>query len=367
MSCQSTLELTNNVKVKQNLQSLVDNIVSNQGADPIHNSLMMVKSPGIVWKGASGMADGLNEKMSIDHNFKIASITKTFTATIILQLLEEKKLNLNDTIDKYLDNKIINIDNLHIYKDTSYGRTITLADLLSHRSGLADYMEDPQFVQDVAAQGEKLWSPTLVLSRYYAYQTNLKAKFIPDNGYSYSDINYVILAMIIEEITQTSLSDEFNNRIFKVLNMNNSYLEFYGKPRGNKRLSHAFYSTYDLNTQLNTSFDWGGGGIVSNLDELDIFFRALLKGKLFKNKSTLDLMLNLAEKGNGNEYYTYGFGIMKREIAGINFYGHGGAYDCDVFYSPVEDISIIMSMNQMNTHGKRDKYVSDAISIIMTK
>jgi len=147
--------------------------------------------------------------------------------------------------------------------------------------------------------------------------------------------------------------------------MDNSYLEYYEEPRGDKPLSHAFFSTMDLVTDVNTSFDWGGGGIVSTWEELNTFFRVLVDGKLFSKESTLKKMLAAADEGRGGTDYDYGLGIMKRTIHGLTSYGHGGVYDCDVFYCPVKIISVCMSLNQMNTQGKRDKFLLQAVKLIM--
>jgi D-alanyl-D-alanine carboxypeptidase len=91
----------------------------------------------------------------------------------------------------------------------------------------------------------------------------------------------------------------------------------------------------------------------------------LVDGKIFKKEATLKQMLGAADEGRGGTDYAYGLGIMKRSIHGFTFYGHGGAYDCDVFYCPEKNISICMSLNQMNTHGKRDKFLLQAIQLIM--
>jgi D-alanyl-D-alanine carboxypeptidase len=100
-------------------------------------------------------------------------------------------------------------------------------------------------------------------------------------------------------------------------------------------------------------------------EELNTFFRALLDGRLFDQESTLKQMLGAAGKGRGGTDYDYGLGIMKRSIHGLTFYGHGGAYDCDVFYCPEKNISVCIALNQMNTHGKRDEFLSQAIELIM--
>jgi D-alanyl-D-alanine carboxypeptidase len=355
----------NSQELAKKLQNLVDSMINTENNDPIHNAVLLVEKSRFKWKGAAGMADGVNEAMTADHKIKIASIGKTFTATVVLQLIEEGNLNLHDTIDKFLDNPIVKVDSLHIYKGTAYGRQITVEQLLSHTSGIADYMEDPRFIPDVIEHPHKIWNSAKILGKYYEYQTNQKAAFPPGEGYNYSDVNYVLLAMIIEQVTGETLQAQLKTRIFDRLGMENSYLEYYEESRGDKPLSHAYFSTMDLVVDINTSFDWGGGGIVSTCEELNTFFRALLNGELFSRESTLKQMIAAADKGRGGTDYDYGLGIMKRSIHGLVFYGHGGAYDCDVFYCPKKNISVCMSLNQMNTHGKRDEFLLQALKIIM--
>jgi D-alanyl-D-alanine carboxypeptidase len=311
------------------------------------------------------MADGEEQVMTADHKIKIASIGKTFTATVVLQLMEEEYLNLDDAIDKFLDNAIVKLDSLHIHEGIAYGRQITVRQLLSHTSGIADYMEDPRFVPDVIEHPKREWDPSEIMEKYYEYETNKKASFLPGEGFNYSDVNYVLLAMIIEQVTGETYHAQLESRIFARLGMENSYLEHYEEPRGQKPLSHAYLSTIDLVDDIYTSFDWGGGGIISTCEELNIFIRALIDGKLFKKASTLKQMLAAADEGRGGTDYDYGLGIMKRSLHDLTFYGHGGAYDCDVFYCPEKNISVCMTLNQMLTHGKRDKFLLQAIKVIM--
>ena len=363
--CNSPQKQKERNEISKKLQALVDSMTDVDSEDPIHNAVLLVECPRIKWKGAAGMADGKAEIMTADHKIKIASIGKTFTAAVVLQLIEEGYLKLDDPLDKYLDNPIVKLDSLHIYEGITHGRQITVRQLLNHTSGIADYMEDPRFVPDVIEHAEELWSPSEILDKYYEYQTNEKATFPPGEGFNYSDVNYVLLALIIEQVTGETYHAQLQSRIFAPLGMENSYLEYYEDPRGTKPLSHAYLSTVDLVTDVNTSMDWGGGGIVSTCEELNIFFRALIDGKLFKKEATLKQMLGAADEGRGGIDYDYGLGIMKRSIHGLTFYGHGGAYDCDAYYCPEKNISVCMSLNQMNTHGKRDKLLKRAIKIIM--
>jgi len=365
MGCKSSEKRNNMDRLSDKLQNLVNRMIDVKGEDPIHNAVLSVECPKMKWKGAAGMADGKNEPMTPDHKIKIASIGKTFTATVVLQLMEEGYLHLNDTIAKFLDNPIVNLDRLHIYEGTAYGRQMTIEHLLSHTSGIADYMEDPRFVPDVIKHPKMPYDAAKILDKYYEYETNISAKFPPGKGFNYSDVNYVLLAMIIERVTGETYHAQLKARIFDPLGMENSYLEHYEEPRGDQPLSHAFLSTMDLVTDINTSMDWGGGGIVSTCEELNTFFRMLIQGKLFREKTTLSQMLGAADKGLGGADYDYGLGIMRRSIHGLTFYGHGGAYDCDVFYCPEKDISVCMSLNQMSTHGQRNTLLLEAVRLIM--
>jgi D-alanyl-D-alanine carboxypeptidase len=352
--------------VVRELEAHLKTIVDASGEDPIYSAVLLIEGPNIGWKGAAGMADGQVEVMSADHSFKIASIAKTLTATVVLQLVEEGKLNLDDTLETFFDSSVVDLDTLHIHDGISYGRGITIRQLLSHTSGIRDYMEDPRFIPFVLEHPEQQWSPEMVIGKYYEWHVNTKAAFPPGDDFIYADPNYVLLAMIIEHVTGSKLAEQYRKRIFGPLGMRNSYLEFYEEPRGSSRLSHAFFGTVDVSTSVNTSFDWGGGGVVSTCDELNVFFRALLDGKLFTKNATLKQMLEAADAGLGGEEYDYGLGIMKRTIEGFTFYGHGGAYDCDLFYSPEAGISVCTVLNQMNTHGKRDPFLEEAVALAMS-
>jgi D-alanyl-D-alanine carboxypeptidase len=322
-ACNTTGDQLRGDEISSELQALVNGMIDADSDDPIHNAILLVESPKIKWKGAAGMADGKHEPMTADHKIKIASIGKTFTATMVLQLMEEGHLRLDDTIERFLSNTGVEIDSLHICGGVSYGGKITIRQLLSHTSGLADYMEDPRFIPDVISNPTLQYGPDRIMERYFEYGTNLKALFPPGEGYNYSDVNYVLLGMIIEHVTGETLQHELRTRIFDRLGMKNSYLEYYEEPRGIAPLSCAYFGTVDLVNDVNTSFDWGGGGIVSTSEELNTFFRALLEGELFAEESTLSEMLGAAELGMGGQDYTYGLGIMKRSIHGLTFYGHG--------------------------------------------
>jgi D-alanyl-D-alanine carboxypeptidase len=345
------------------LQALLDSIIDVEHEDPIHNVVLLVECPGTTWKGAAGMADGLNEAMTAGHKFKIASIGKTFTATIILQLMEEGRLSLDDTIDKFFAAvPDVRLDSLDIHEGTSCGRQITVGHLLGQTSGLKCYLgDDPRFIEYILENPLTQWTPAMMLGKYFEYGLHTKAAFPPGEGFEYSDTNYLLLAMIIEHVTSSPLHVVLNERICDPLGLADTYLEFYEEPRGDAPLSHAYYGGMDLDGSVNTSFDWGGGGIVSTCDDLNTFIRALFGLRLFREKSTLEWMLASTDE---TSRWNYGLGIKKTPTSGLALYGHPGAYGCDMYYCPDEDMSICITVNQMNTHGRKQGLREDVVSAV---
>jgi D-alanyl-D-alanine carboxypeptidase len=346
------------------LRALLEGCIDREHRDPLHNAVLLVEGPGFKYKGAAGMADGVGEPMTPNHKFKIASISKSFTATVVLQLVEEGRLHLDDTLSEFFSGSpVVRLDSLFIYDGVSYGREVTIEQLLGHTSGLNCYLAgDPRFIEYILENPGTQWTPAMMLEKYYEYHLNRKPFFPPGEGWEYTDTNYLLLAMIIEEVTGSPLHAEYESRILRPLGMENTYLEFYEGPRGSQPLSHAFYGGMDLYPDVNTSFDWGGGGIVSNCDDLNTFFRALLGGDLFEEDVTLERMLAATVD---EDRWNYGFGIKRKIINGRTFYGHPGAYNCDAYYCPEEDVSICLTINQMNSHDRKEALREGAIDVVL--
>lgn len=350
----------------EELQILLNTYIDHSSEDPLHNVALLVEGPGFRYKGAAGLADGLSEPMTPDHKFKIASISKTFTAVVVLQMVEEGLLNLDDKLDRFFAaSPVVRLDSLHIYEGVPYGPQITIEHLLRHTSGLNCYLAgDPRFIEYIIENPLTQWTPAMMLGKYYEYHLNRKAFFPPGESWQYTDTDYLLLSMIIQGVTGSTLHAEYRRRILDPLGLDDTYLEFYEVPRGDSPLSHAFYGSMDLYDNVNTSFEWGGGGIVSTCEDLNVFFRALLKGELFEEDRTLDLMLAATER---EDHWNYGFGIRKMIINGRAFYGHPGAYNCDAYYCPEEDVSICLTINQMNGHDRKEEIRQKAMDLILGK
>jgi D-alanyl-D-alanine carboxypeptidase len=305
--------------------------------------------------GAADPAESV--AMTEDTPFRTASITKMMTAAVVMQLIEEGRLSLATTLDQ-LDGAVP-LDRLHVMGGVSSGRSITVEQLLRHRSGLADYFFDGPVDEYGLTPylGELLTAPRVVRrpSELVAWTIeNLPPVALPGAEYHYADTNYVLLGMLIENVEQRSLPEVYRSRLFAPLGMSTTYLECYEPAPTSALPAHTFYGDLDV-TDLCLG-EWGGGGIVTTLADLDQFVIGLARGTLFRTTMTRDAMLPTDEIVPG---YGYGFGIALRQPPGSRFWGHDGAFACFAYYLPGEDAVVIATLNQVAT--KSDSLLRDLV------
>ena len=330
----------------EKLDEIVKSHLHPESTSPVHSILLYAENgkDDYVYHNAVGFADGKKEKAGNDYQFKIASITKMFTAVVILQLMEEGKIELETPAHKYLDKiDFIDFDTLHIFQNNSYGKSITVQNLLNHRSGLADIFTDKKEDFDAYALShrQEQYDASKIFGKYYEYKLNEQAFFIPGSSYHYSDMNYVLLGLIAEQITGSHLAQLYRTRIYEPLGMEKTFLEFFESPTHPTKMAHSFLDNIHITGEVNTSFDWAGGGIVSTTDDLALFIKALFKGGLFRNEDTLDTMIDPESKN-------YGLGISKFQFGESIYYGHGGFWGALLAYSPEKKIVLSISINQVN-------------------
>ena len=272
-------------------------------------------------------------KAQITDQFRIASSTKIFVSTIILQLEEEGKIKLDDKINTYLnDMDYLRLDEFHSLEEQYFTTSITIKQLLSHRSGLADIFNDRQaaFFTSVIKNPNKQYQPKDMVNLYFEYGLNKEAKFQPGKDWHYSDMNYILLGLLIEKTDNKTLSQSIRERIVKPLGLGNTYFEFYEESITTNDRLHQYVGTLDFN-QVDTSFDWSGGGLVSTHQDLALFIKSLFEGKLIKMAS-LEKMID-AQPTKPTEL-PYGLGIYKSNYAGEYYYGHYGFYGSYIGYAP---------------------------------
>ncbi|RLD60347.1 MAG: hypothetical protein DRI95_15695 [Bacteroidetes bacterium] len=384
--------------IKKTLSILEDEF---KQSDSIVNTVLEITIPRlkITNQVAIGKARANSEApITPLHQFHIASITKTMTATLILQLSEKGEFG-----EKYLDTKLGELsvfskevlNMLHNKNNVSHGADITLRQLLTHTSGLKDpYSDDKNGIateydngmatNSIAAQWQldfekmgssdssfdentsiifKNWIPwdatqphnkNAGMLNYYLNTLGNSPVALPGQIYHYSDTGFVILALIAQKITNRSYHILLRDNIFDPLGMDSTYLACADNAKPNpckKEISDCYIGSFPMVTGgFNFSFDWGGGGVVSTASDLNKFLQALIKGNLFINPNTIKEMLDFKTyKGLENSGTKMGLGIFeeKNNKTGNILWGHDGAWGTVMYYEPENDIYISGTVNQL--------------------
>lgn len=362
-----TLWSQTNERKERVMDSLLTAHLVKKGKKPVHNILLYAKS-GNDFVYHKGIGEILRKKEKVDksYQFNTASITKTFVATIILQLEEEGKLSIHDKIGKHLRHlDFINFENLHLFNKRSYSNQITIENLLNHTSGISDVFIDAEFRFNLSVllHPKKQYTSKSFFQKYYDYNLHKKPHNLPGENYYYSDINYMLLGFIIEEITGEKLSTCIRNRILDPLDMKHTYFEYYEPEKGQGKRIDAFLNRINITHRVNTSYEWAGGGLVSTTKDLSVFIEALFTQKLFKNPNTLIKMTDMStvKKFGAN----YGLGIFKKEFQDITFYGHGGFYGSIALYAPRKDLTFIANVSQAHPPFNSGKLIDKLIKTII--
>lgn len=355
----------------EQFKKMMELVLNPEGDSPIYNCMLSINDSNnnIFYSGATGAFCNGEDLISPDCCFRIGSMTKPFTAAIVLQLVEEGILNTEDFYCNLINSETKNIlSGMHMFKKVDCSGNISVLHLLQHRSGLWDYFaDDERFAAYVMQHPSQSWNWKLVIEKYFEMGLNNKTAFKPGDGFHYSDTNYLLLAILIEQLTGKPLHQVFDERIIEPLGLADTYLEFYQSPKKPALVVFPHYAKYSLKN-VNTSFDWGGGGLISTMKDLDIFIRSLLKGQLFKKEETLSLMMqfNNSVEGNKSRTASYGLGIQKKEIQGYSFIGHNSSYGSMMFYEPKQNISIVLSLNQAAAFHKAEWLMNKIVKILFS-
>ncbi|MEU3597535.1 serine hydrolase domain-containing protein [Streptomyces sp. NPDC006798] len=279
-----------------------------------------------VWRAGIGLGDlRTGEKRGEKDRFRIASITKTFVATVLLQLEAEGRLDLDDTVEKWLPGLV--------HGEGHDGRKITVRQLLNHTSGIFDYLGDPEFNSGYAAgQG-------FLKNRHASHEPEELVGYAmrnpptqqPGGVHQYSNTNYVLAALIIEAVAGEAYEDEIRERIIEPLGLRATLNP--GDRSTRPEPGSRAYSTlthlpgpriYDI-TSSNASSVWGAGDMISDAADLNRFFRALLQGGLLPPEQLKAMKTpapNPMEIG-----YGYGLGLEQYTTScGTAVWGHTGGW-----------------------------------------
>lgn len=299
------------------LQKVLDNVLAQYN---IPGGILLVRfSDGSEWSGVSGVAQ-VNEAdpdkypMQENYRFRIASITKTFTGTVILQLAQEGKLSLDDKIEKWLGSDVLKKKNKRI-------RKATIRQLLNHSTGLYHIGGDDELDDQILADRTRTWTPQELVD----IANNHKPYFRrPGSNARYSDTDYIILGMIMEKVTGETAKNLITSRIIEPLGLTNTFFPGssstipgeYSHGYANKSTDHISTPSDDV-TEINQSSDWTAGAMISNADNLLTWLGVLLDGSLLNEEYQEERFSFIQDKNMGE---MYGLGICNSSGA----IGHDG-------------------------------------------
>jgi peptidoglycan/LPS O-acetylase OafA/YrhL/CubicO group peptidase (beta-lactamase class C family) len=326
------------------LQALLDDTVAG-GVVP--GAVLSVSVPGqAVWSGASGLADQRTDRlMAPGTPVRIASVSKMFTAVVVLQLVEEGRLALDKPVATWLP-------------DTVPGGTrVTVRHLLQHTSGIYDYLEDRRLIGDMHRDTSYEWAPEELV--HYAARFPQRAI----GRWDYSSTNYVILGMLVEQVTGESLAAQVRRRIFEPLGMRSA--AFLPDDPAPAQLARGYSYENDL-TASSMSFGFATANLAMTAADLERFGRALFAEELLRAE-TRDMMLQFVS-GRGQydmPALAYGLGVMRNRLsigAAANgdqrpenanlVLGHIGGYGgfrSALWYAPDSGVVIAVGLNQAQT------------------
>ena len=303
--------------LSQVLQNSLEKSAVIQKADNLSASLYI--SDRCQWQGTVGFVNqDADRPVSADTLYSFGSITKTFIAAIILQLVEEKKLALDDELGKWLK-AYRNID-----------PELTIRQLLNHGSGLYNFTENEKFWSDVDQDTSRIWSPEDTLEY---------VKSPPVLGFDpprYSNTNYILLGLIIEAVTESSLEYELQHRIIRPLKLDNTGFvktEFKaGKWANDSALYQSLYSGV-----------WAAGAIASTAADISRWSHTLYSGNFLQQSSLTSMLTTEVRRLSSTDGMPMGLGVWQIRVDRDLAWGHGGRlgpFFSRTFYLPEYKLSV---------------------------
>jgi D-alanyl-D-alanine carboxypeptidase len=294
----------------------------------IPGAIVGIWSPAGDYVRAFGVADKTTQApMQTNFYTRIGSLTKTFTVTAILQLLDQAKLGLDDPISKYISG-------------VPSGDQITLRELAQMRSGLVTFDDVAEFADSYAADPDRSFTPVQLL----AYALDKPLQFPPGTQYQYSNTNTVLLGLVVEKQSGQTLPDYISKHILGPLKMTHtSFPTAAALPDPHAEGYTALQGPGQIATNWNPSWAWAAGNMVSTLDDMRIWARALAAGTLLTpeiQRQRLDTTVPM----NPQKTAFYGLGIFNA----AGWIGHSGSifgYQTVALYLPQTQTTVVFFIN----------------------
>jgi D-alanyl-D-alanine carboxypeptidase len=300
-----------------------------------------VQTPEGKWVKAIGIAeDGTDQPMEPDLHVRIGSVTKTFTGSALMQLVGDGTISLEDPIADYVPN-------------VPNGENITVLQVADMTSGIASYTREDAFTDVLFTKPETVWTPEEVLNIGLAAPPLFQA----GTEFDYSNTNTVLIGLAIEKVTGQPLEEVFKDRIFEPLGLDET-----SWPGDSPDIPEPYSHGYTLQgqppgepgdaTNWNPSWGWAAGELISSLDDLLVYGRALGTGEGLLSPELQDQRLASMDREVPPLTETNRYGI---QINGnVDWIGHVGTlpgYNTTVFYNPKIDTTVVVAANSDIARG----------------
>lgn len=267
------------------------------------NGNVLIAQEGIiVYADSFGMANFVTkDSLRLNHSFQLASVSKQFTAVAILQLVEKGKISLDDSVQVVIPEFPYHGISIHM--------------LLCHRSGLPNYT---YFIDKIVEDKETIVSNSQVLDSLIALHPEWY--YPPDITFEYSNTGYMLLATIVEKLSNMKFYDYVKQNIFDKVGMKRSFFNIYTLDTVGIATGHLYGTKQARNNLIDGVY--GDKGIYSSVYDLFLWDKALYSGKILKTE-TLELAFQNHGESNDIENYGYGWRLRKTED-GLKVIYHGG-------------------------------------------
>jgi D-alanyl-D-alanine carboxypeptidase len=330
--------------------------------DAIESAMAQASVPGAIvgiwgpdgnYVTAHGVADkATGAPMESDFYSRIGSVTKTFTVTGVLQLVDEGEVGLDDPIDKYVDG-------------VPGGDRITIRELARMQSGLANYTASEDFQKAFFANPDAPFTPEQLLGYAFA----MPATFPPGEGFEYSNTNTTLLGLVVEKVSGLSLADYVTERIITPLELEQTSFPTdatFPEPHAQGYTTQTLDGAETTATDWNPSWGWAAGAMISTLDNLRIWGPALANGTLLSPETQAQRLETVSPSGYAPGV-GYGLGIFDAE----GWLGHNGSlpgYQTVVVHLPEKDTTLAIMINTDEAYegGEPSSLLATAITQVIT-
>jgi len=331
-------------------------------------AVLHVSSPELgTWAGAAGLGNAeTNTPMRPHDRFRAGSLTIPVVSVVILQLVEEGRFSLDDPITAVLPESVTG--------KFAHSDQMTVRMLLNHTAGTAEFMDTA--MGEILADFERIWTA----EEFLDFAAAQEPMFAPGEAQHYSNTNYLLLGLVIEEATGRPWREEIRERVFEPLNLENTLLPEPADATIPRDFAHGYNDlgggVMDLTEVANASVVGAPGGqsLITTAEDLARFMDAVLAGELFQKAGTLDEMLTFVDFSEDHPLSVvlvgYGLGLAQAAFgSGIEGIGHSGdtqgGYTSFVFHLPAQNVTISGAVNRFDPGAPFLQLVPRALEVLV--